>query len=124
VQLTSDTDGLVFNIDAHDPEGNLRSYALTAAWGSGASETIKSETYTTAMGSNWAGVQNLNVPPAGNWVPDHSCAYSFTVSAHARTTNGYSYIGYNSVSKYITILKPVGTSVPGMRVVMPKGIEV
>ncbi|WP_276134650.1 hypothetical protein [Polluticoccus soli] len=124
VQLTSDTDGLAFNIDAHDPEGNLHSYALTAAWGSGASEVIKAETYNTAMGPNWVGVQNLNVPPSGNWVPDHSCAYSFTVSAYARTTNGYGYIGYNSVSKYITLLKPAGTSVPGMRIVMPKGIEV
>lgn len=124
VQLTSDTDGLVFNIDAYDPEGNLHSYALTAGWGSGASETIKADTYAPAMGANWTGVQNLNVPPSGNWIPDYSCAYSFTVSAYARTTNGYSYIGYNSVSKYITLLKPVGASVSGMRIVMPKGVEV
>jgi len=124
VQLSSDTDGLVFNIDAFDPEGNLLSYALTAGWGSGSSETIKSESYTLAMGPSWTGVQNLNIPPAGNWIPDASCAYSFTVSAYARTTNGYGYIGYNSVSKYITLLKPIGMSVPGLRVVMPKGIEV
>jgi hypothetical protein len=125
VQLTSDTDGLTFNIDAFDPEGNLRYYALTAASGSGVPEVIREEAYNAGtMGPNWTGVQNLNLPPKANWIPDHSCAYSFTVSAYARTTNGYGYIGHNSVSKYITLLKPAGTSVQGLRIVMPKGIEV
>lgn len=120
VNLSGDFDGLVFNITANDPEGNLLSYALSAGWGNGSGETIITDSYTLAKGASWNGVQNLVVPSSGMWVPDQTCAYGFTVSAWARTTNGYGYLGYNSVSKYITLIKPGGSPV-AERVVMPKG---
>jgi hypothetical protein len=107
VNMNSATDGLTFNISAHDPEGNLHSYSLGANWGNGEGETIASDAYTLAMGSSWTGVENVNVPPAGVWVPERTCAHSFTVTAYARTTNGYSYpYGYNQVSRFITIILP------------------
>jgi hypothetical protein len=120
VNMTSATDGLTFNITAHDPEGNLHSYALGAGWGNGEGETIISNTYTAAMGVNWIGVQNLLVPSAGVWVPEKTCAHGFTVTAYARTTNGYSYpYGHNTVTKYITIILP--GVMASEKVVMAKG---
>ena len=122
VNLTSAIDGLTFNIDAFDAEGNLHSYALSAGWGNGEGETIKADAYALPMGSSWTGVQNLNVPVTGVWVPEKTCAHGFTVAAYARTTNGYSYpYGYNSVTKYITIILPGGLSV-AEKIVMPKGV--
>ncbi|BAV05993.1 hypothetical protein SAMN05421788_10667 [Filimonas lacunae] len=104
VKMTSGTDGLVINFDANDPENNVHSYAVTATWGEGQSATIISDTYTPAKG-DWGGVTNQNAPASGVWVPLVTCAHSFNVTAWARTTNGYGYIGYNSVSRYLTILK-------------------
>ncbi len=124
VNMTSATDGLVFNIDAFDADGDLLSWGLSAAWGNNNAEVIASDSYTIAKGTTWTGVQNLTIPATGVWVPDASCAYGFTVSAYARTTNGYSYIGYNQVSKYLTIIKPAGIPISAERILMPKGIAV
>ncbi len=108
VYLDSDTDGLVFNITASDPDGNVESYALDAGWGNNQSETIVSDSYSPiTMGNSWNGVTNLVTPSSGVWVPEETCAYGFTLTAWARTTNGYSaYIYYNQVSKYITLIFP------------------
>lgn len=104
VQMTSATDGIVVNFDANDAEGNLQSYAVTAVWGDGTPATLASDLYTPAKG-NWAGVTNQNAPGSGVWVPVTSCAHSIEVSATSRITNGYGYIAYNSVRKYLTLLK-------------------
>lgn len=104
VTMTGPTDGVVINIDANDPEGNLLAWSVGAQWGDGAGAAIASESYAPALG-NWQGVTNKNAPAAGVWVPVTSCAHAFTVSASARVTNGYSYIGYTSVSRFITIKK-------------------
>jgi hypothetical protein len=101
VQMTGPTDGLVVNFDANDPENNVYSYSVYAVWGDGASATLASDSYTIAKG-DWAGVQNQNTPL---WVPIRTCAHSINVLAYSRTTNGYGYIRYNSVSRNITIMK-------------------
>jgi hypothetical protein len=101
VQMTGPADGLVVNFDAFDPENNVRSYNVYAVWGEGTSASLASDSYTLAKG-DWAGVQNQNTPL---WVPVRTCAHSINVIAYARTTNGYGYTGYNSVSRYITIMK-------------------
>jgi len=36
--------------------------------------------------------------------PPITCAYSFVIAAYARTTNGYSYIGYVSYFRNLTLL--------------------
>lgn len=104
VTMTGPADGVVVNFDANDPEGNMLAWSVSTQWGDGASATIASASYAPAMG-NWAGVVGQNAPSAGVWVPLVSCAHAFTVAASARVTNGYSYIGYTSVSRFITIKK-------------------
>ncbi|MEI6276791.1 MAG: hypothetical protein WCP08_12415 [Prolixibacteraceae bacterium] len=101
VQMTGPTDGLVVNFDANDPENNVLSYQVYAVWGEGSSATLASENYNLAKG-DWAGVQNQNTPL---WIPVRTCAHSINVLAYSRTTNGYGYIRYNSVSRNITIMK-------------------
>jgi hypothetical protein len=122
VNLTDANDGLTFNITANDVDGNMRSYALSAIWGNSQSEVIFSEAYTLAKGVNWAGVVNLVIPDKGEWVPDESCAYTFVLSAWSRSTNGYNYLGHNSVTKSITLIKPAGTGVAS-KVAMAKGFK-
>jgi hypothetical protein len=100
-------DGLDFHITAHDPEGNLASWSFGATYGENQSTTIYSQHYDTAVppGTDWAGVQNFAVPTTPNpWRPPIQCAYSFIVSAWARTTNGYSYIGASSYHRNLTLL--------------------
>lgn len=104
VQMKNATDGLVVNFNAWEPEGNLWKYSVTANWGDGEGDELASDEYTTAKG-DWTGVQNQNAPGSGVWVPVKTCAHSFDVTAHSRTTNGYGYVNYNSVRKYITIIK-------------------
>lgn len=104
VKMNSATDGLVINFDASDPENNVYSYSVSANWGDNQSAPIASDLYTAAKG-DWAGVTGQNAPASGVWVPQATCAHSINVYAQARTTNGYGYIGYNTVSKYITITK-------------------
>jgi hypothetical protein len=101
VQMTGPTDGIVVNFDANDPENNVLNYSVYAVWGDGASATLASDSYTLLKG-DWAGLQNQNTPL---WVPVRTCAHSINVLAYSRTTNGYGYIRYNSVSRYITIMK-------------------
>lgn len=101
VQMTGPADGIVVNFDANDPDNNVLSYSVYAVWGDGASATLASDNYTLPKG-DWAGVQNRDTPL---WVPVRTCAHSINVLAYSRTTNGYGYIRYNSVSRYITIMK-------------------
>jgi hypothetical protein len=121
VYLTDDKDGLTFDITANDPEGNMQSYSLSANWGNSQNETIVSDSYTPAKGVNWAGVVNLLTPPSGEWIPDATCAYLFSLHAWSRSTNGYNYIGHNSVSKSVTLIKPSSVSAAATKTVMARG---
>ncbi|WP_373399551.1 hypothetical protein V8V91_07560 [Algoriphagus halophilus] len=96
-------DGLNFRITANDPEGNLRGVSFYATYGAGLSTSIYSEGYSLSKG-NWTGFTNKLVPASGNWRPPQSCAYSFILVATARTTNGYSYIGKNTIHRNLTLL--------------------
>lgn len=96
-------DGVNFKITAHDPEGNLRAVSFRATYGDGLATTIYSENYNPSSGL-WQGFTNLQVPSSGNWRPPQTCAYSFVLTAWARTTNGYGYIGHNSTHRNLTLL--------------------
>jgi len=103
VKLTSPTDDLTIDFDAFDGEGNLLGYTLSAQWGEGHSQVIRSEQYdTVSMPASWTGGKGMTA----NWIPLVTCAHSFNVRATARTTNGYSYIGRNSTYRYATLIKP------------------
>lgn len=106
-QIGAGTDGLTFNVTANDAEGNLRAWSFSATYGENQSTAIYSQAYETAVppGTNWAGVLNFAVPTVpANWRPPMQCAYSFTIQAWARTTNGYGYIGYSSYFRNLTLL--------------------
>ncbi|WP_026947470.1 hypothetical protein [Algoriphagus marincola] len=96
-------DGLNFRITAHDPQGNLRAIQFRATYGENQATGIFSESYGLSKG-NWAGHTNLLIPSSGNWRPPQTCAYSFVLTAWARTTNGYGYIGHNSTHRNLTLL--------------------
>ncbi|MDN3203194.1 hypothetical protein [Algoriphagus sediminis] len=96
-------DGIKFKITANDSEGNLRSVSFRATYGNSQATSIYSEGYDLSKG-NWAGFSNKNVPATGNWRPPQSCAYSFVLTAWARTTNGYGYKGHNSTFRNLTLL--------------------
>lgn len=102
VKMAGPSDGVTVNYDAVDAEGNLHSYSLSASWGDGDSLGIESATYAIAMGASWNGVTNKN---SSLFVPVRTCAHAFTVTAWARTTNGYGRIGHNTASRFITIEK-------------------
>lgn len=101
-KMLNPTDGVTVNYDAFDAEGNLHSYGLSANWGDNAGIIIENATYDPAFGSSWTGVTNKT---SVLFVPIITCAHSFTVTAWARTTNGYGRIGYNTASRFVTLLK-------------------
>lgn len=105
VNLDSPTDGVVIDYGASDAEGNLKQYSLTAEWGEGSSQVIDSKSYESIMGNIWTGNTSIIAPGTGVFTPMVTCAHAFCVHAWARTTNGYSYIGYNSYRQFITLIK-------------------
>jgi hypothetical protein len=99
-------EGLVFKMTATDPEGDISSYGLNFAYGNGSGGGIYADAFDASKPPGWTGVSNFAVPTSPSpWIPPATCAYAFTVYAYARTTNGYGSIGYNSVSRMITIIK-------------------
>jgi hypothetical protein len=105
VKLDSATDGVVVDFGASDPEGNLRQYSLRAEWGEGSSQLIDNKLYQSSMGNVWTGDTSIVAPATGVFTPQVTCAHAFCVQAWARTTNGYTYIGYNSYRQFITLIK-------------------
>jgi len=101
-------DGIVLEFTANDPEGAMFSYALSAEWGSGEHDDIKTDSYANPANRNpqhiWTGVTSVQSP---KWVPPVTCAYLFRISAHDRTTNGYSYpLRWVTNWKTATLIKP------------------
>jgi hypothetical protein len=105
VKLDNPTDGVVVDYGASDPEGNLRLYRLRAEWGEGSSTVIDSKAYQASMGNVWTGSTSIIAPASGVFTPVETCAHAFCVEAWARTTNGYTYVGYNSFRQFITLIK-------------------
>ena len=111
VNLASATDGVQVRVTAQDPEGHLGAYSTAAGYGDGQSVALPggSDSYAghASPTHQWAGVTNLLVPAAGEWVPPQTCAYQFSVTGTSRVTNGYSAgFLYSTASRYVTLLKP------------------
>lgn len=99
-------EGLFFNVTANDPEGDVSSLALGYAQGDGGGGTIYSDSFDASKPVNWVGITNFKAPVGATpWIPAKTCVYSFTIAAYARITNGYSYIGYNSATRMLYIVK-------------------
>ncbi len=102
-QLGAAPDGFTFEIKASDVEGNLLAVSFVAQAGNGQTFTLYTESYDISKG-NWAGFVNKVVPAPNAWRPPFQCAYNFSLTATARTTNGYSYIGHTNSFKGLTVL--------------------
>lgn len=94
-------DGVGFRITAHDPEGNLLAWSFAASYGESQGVAIANQSYDGSV-LDWSGVVNHAVP-SSPWRPPTSCAYSFVVTALARTTNGYGHIGHSSYHRNVTL---------------------
>ena len=106
VTMANAADGLSFDYNAFDTEGNLGRYVLRALWGDNEKATIDSQAYDeSAMGTSWVGQNNIIAPSSGVWVPPIQCAYTFEASVYARTTNGYGWVGSNRAHRSITVMK-------------------
>ena len=114
--MTDASDGVRFNLSARDGEGNLNAWTLAAYWGAGSSATVASDSYPAHRNPahQWTGVSS-QVVPAGEWVPPVTCAYQFRLSATARVTNGYGYIGDVEASYHVTLIKPQTTPAYAVR---------
>lgn len=109
--VDSGSDEFTFRITAHDPEGHLKSWRLTALWGNNKSALIGSDSYTPP-GPLWYGLQNVIVP-APPWpatVPgdptSRRCAHTFYLTVWDRVINGYNHIHRSHYHKSITIMLP------------------
>jgi hypothetical protein len=72
-----------------------------ATYGENQTTGIYNEGYSPSKG-NWKGFEDKLLPDT--WRPPVSCAYSFVLTATARTTNGYGYIGRSTYHKNLTLL--------------------
>ncbi|MFN7898160.1 MAG: hypothetical protein ACK5N0_00650 [Synechococcaceae cyanobacterium] len=105
IEITETPEPVRVHFRAFDPEGNLASFGLNAYYGGPSTPSIK--LLPTGMGSypggNWQGVpeQWIDCPTSPKFPPT-SCAYQFRLSATARVTNGYGYLGYSEVSSHVT----------------------
>jgi hypothetical protein len=107
--MTDASDGVQFVFTAFDPEGDLASYSLGAEFGSGETAPIDGDSYAGHRVPThiWQGVTSRTAPASAEWVPPHTCAYLFRVTATARVTNGYSFpIGSVSDFRTVTLIKP------------------
>lgn len=107
VKMTSPTDGVQCVITAFDAPGHLLSWGVDAEWGDNHSAGIASGTYPAPHPPThlWTGVSAVTVPSPGVYIPPVTCAYLFRIAASKRATNGYSYIGWVSAFKTVTLMK-------------------
>lgn len=109
VELASDTDDLVLDVSAFDPDGYLYNYVVEALYGDNQRFTCSAESYPGSVDGLWYGLRpNGTVLCEGDggthW--ETTCAYAFRVSGYGRAINGYSRIHYRSYHKTMTILMP------------------
>jgi len=102
-------------VTAHDPDGHLLSYSITAYWGHNQSESLFSDSYSAHVNAEglhlWSGVTNQPRPVAG-WAAHCNCAHTFFVDAWKRTIDGYSYLIHGSAHQSITINNTLNPSCP------------
>jgi len=106
------TDRFKFRITAHDAEGHLKSWALTAHWGNNKSKGVSSKTYAPTPTKMWTGPSGSLVPSAP-WratvagdPTSTRCAHTFYLYAWDRVINGYQHIHRSTYHKSITIMLP------------------
>jgi hypothetical protein len=109
VEITETPDPVKVRFRAFDPEGDLLNFSLMAYYGGPGTPAIN--LLPAGMGpypgGNWQGVADQWIDcPLSPRFPPVSCAYQFRLSATARVTNGYGYIGYNEVTSHVTFRRP------------------
>ena len=109
VEITETPDPVQVRLRAFDPEGDLLRYSLQAHYGGPG--TAAFDLLPAGMGpypgGNWQGVADQWIDcPLSPRFPPVSCAYQFRLSATARVTNGYGYLGYSEVTSHVTFRRP------------------
>ena len=90
ITLTGPADGVRIVYRAFDAEGLLGGYSVDAAWGQNQGANITSDNYAAHSAStSWQGTTGPSAT-TDLWHPPITCAYTFSVSASGRVTNGYS----------------------------------
>jgi hypothetical protein len=108
VEVTETPDPVRVHFRAHDPEGNLRGFALQGYYGG--TGTLPISLLPSGMGAypggNWQGVADQWIDcPINPKFPPVTCAYQIRLSATSRVTDGYHYIGYNEASTHVTFVR-------------------
>jgi hypothetical protein len=112
--VESGSDKFTFRITAHDPQGHLLSWSLSALWGENKSAPVDQDSYSNHVSATrqWAGLGpgDVPAPPKLPWaatVPNDPssahCAHTFMLGVWDRVINGYNYIHHQSYHKSITI---------------------
>ena len=112
--VTSGSDRFVFRITANDPQGHLKSWALTAMWGDNHSAAVASASYVPPAPPAppiWAGPVGATVPAAPGWPATVAgdptstrCAHTFYLGVWDRVIDGYDHLHYSAYHKSITIM--------------------
>ncbi|MBK9578495.1 MAG: hypothetical protein IPO40_15570 [Fibrobacteres bacterium] len=123
--VRSGSDSFQFQITAHDAQGNLLSWRLSALWGDNQSVAIDSASYPASSPTPlWTGLVGVLVPAAG-WAStkgmaahlpigpsnpvdpySHWCAHTFHLDVWDRTIDGSNRIHHSVYTKSITIMLP------------------
>jgi hypothetical protein len=107
--VESGSNAFYFMITAHDPQGHLKSWSLSALWGDNASAGIASASYPGASPEPlpmWHGPLTEVVPMAPGWAAVRRCAHTFYLGIWDRVIDGYNHLHYAAYHKSITIMLP------------------
>ncbi|MEB3361731.1 MAG: hypothetical protein VKI42_06355 [Synechococcaceae cyanobacterium] len=108
IEITETGDPVKVRFRAFDAEGDLLGFSLMAYYGGPATPALNllPAGMGTYPGGSWQGIadQWVNCPTPA--FPPTSCAYQFRLSASARVTNGYGYIGTTEVTSHVTFRRP------------------
>jgi hypothetical protein len=107
--VDSGSNAFRFVITAHDPQGHLKSWSLSALWGDNASAGIASGSYPASSPEPlpmWHGPLGEVVPAAPGWAAMQKCAHTFYLGIWDRVIDGYDHLHYNHYHKSITIMLP------------------
>jgi hypothetical protein len=105
VTMSGPADGIRVVYRAFDDEGLMAGYGVSAQWGQGSGASLAGDSYAAhAASTSWQGVASATTPL---WHPPTTCAYTFSVGASGRVTNGYSgSIQSAGVFRNVTIIVP------------------
>jgi hypothetical protein len=112
--VEEEDDLFTFRITAHDQEGHLKSWHLSALWGDNQSIGIDSGSYAPTSSRQWHGIRDEEVPSEEPWCAtvdgdptSRRCAHTFYLTVWDRAINGWGHLHRSRYHKSITIMLPI-----------------